>query len=83
MQAEINPLIIIDMYFGFNWPGALLLLQIGPDDVVRGSWRHALRELSLVIGRERPLRPFLVGATDVNGDAVRGMVVRIPYGAEQ
>ena len=60
----------------------LVVLRVGPNDVVGLACGHPLSELTSVVGIELPAGFFLVGTADLDLDAVDGPPVGIKDGSE-
>src|SRR5689334_2577572 len=83
MQADVGPLIVFYVHCYLWLSGSSLFgLDVGPDHVIGLARRHPLRELAPVVGGLLPLRFLLVGASDLDGNAVGGAIVLAPYCAE-
>src|SRR5689334_23245354 len=83
MQADVGPLIVFYVHCYLWLSGSSLFgLDVGPDHVIGLARRHPLRELAPVVRDLFPLRFLLVGASDLDGNAVGGAIVLAPYRAE-
>src|SRR5208283_1576672 len=79
MQANIFPLIIVDVDCDFRPGLALGRLDIGLDDVILSTGRYALGKFPTAIGHEFPLRLLTGGPPNRNRNASRRMLVRVPH----
>ena len=87
MQASVGALFILDMdgYLrtGFQVLAGrqLIVLEVGPQNVVGLAGRYALRKFPLVVGVEFPAGVFLAGGADFDLYAIHRVTVGVPHGA--
>src|SRR5664280_165295 len=81
MQADVFPLIIVNVDRDFRLGLPLGHLDIGLDYIVLTSGRHALGEFPVSVGHQVPLRLFAGGSPNRDGNTSRRMLVRPPHRA--
>ncbi len=79
MQANIFPLIIVDVDCDFRLGLALRHLDVGLDYVILTSGRNTLGKFAAAIGYELPLRLLTRSPPNGNGNTRLRMFVRSPY----
>ena len=76
MNADVLPLIIIDVRLCLRLGLTLRHLDVGLDDIVLRARRNPLRELSVTVRHQFPLCLFVLRSPDLDGNAGDRMAVR-------
>jgi len=79
------PLVVVDVYLDFlGFLGfarsKLYSLEIGPNHIILFANWNALREFSVVIGKNLPRRLSISNAPNLDFDPVNGAVIGTPHG---
>ena len=82
MQADVDPLIILNVYCFLWFISALGGLDVGPNHVVSLAGGNTLGELASVIGQEFPLCLLLIRKADLYRNPINWAIVLVPDGAE-
>src|SRR5580698_1786672 len=78
MEADVLPLIVVDMRLHLRIRLSFRHLDIGLDHIIRLADRNSLGELAAVIGNDFPRRLLVLGPSDLNRYACDRMIIRPP-----